>query len=207
MPLTLPGGVLLPDEEAITTVLQYLDENEAVFALYDATNSGDHDEVTATDLLSLNALNAYRGPVPVATVMTSMWLERADVALLVQQIPTAKVEELTDAERARILPLVCNALRRAERVRYFGGGGTRVAKLLHRLRPGLIPIWDVRVGEWYGGPRQTWTSFISDVWGDVTTPENASSLAAIRHATIPSLTPLRVWDILLWMRVGAAQAA
>ena len=103
------------------------------------------------------------------------------------------------------LRLVVRALSTLELVSDYGGGGTRVAKLLHRLRPNIVPIWDAKVGTWYGGPRETWESFIQLAWSDIR--RNGSVLAHLRDTFAPRLTVVRVWDALLWrMRIEEASA-
>jgi hypothetical protein len=192
--LMLPQGKHRTFRQALSLLTAYR-RASAALDLYDGTNPGPHDRPTAVDVLALNALNAF-AYVPSMDPMTVIWAHRDEVARCIRPITVAPVEELTATELGRQQKKVLNALHLVEKIYLFGGTGTRTAKLLHRLRPNIIPIWDKYVGYWYGGACETWESYICQMHEDVRA--NAPCLHLLRKAIMPTLPILRVWDIVLW---------
>jgi hypothetical protein len=195
--VTLPRGRRLSWQDARRVVDAYLKDHSAALDLYDGTNAGPHDDVSAVDLLALNALNAYVGTAPM-TPMEALWKNSATIRPFVAEITKDPLEDLTDQAMSAQVPKIAAALLEIEKSRGFGGGGTRAAKLLHRLRPNVVPIWDALVGEWYEGSAQPWREYLPAVFSSVRMPEN---LAFLRSIVVPppyNLGILRRWDMLLW---------
>ena len=195
--IALPDGSELPFEEAASVLNRYMTRNAAAVELYDYTNPGPHDAIEAVDLLALNALNAFAGTSPM-TAMEAMWHARGGMSGAVALITREPFEVIDEQALAAQRPRVNAALQALEKVDGYFRGGTRTAKLLHRLRPNVAPIWDVKIGEWYGGPRVSWDSFLSHAWGDIR--RNQSALLLLRERLAPRLSIVRVWDALLWRR-------
>ncbi len=195
--VTLPRGRRLSWLDARKVVDKYLKEHSAAFDLYDGTNKRPHDNILEVDLLALNALNAFVGAAPM-TPMEALWKNRTAIQRLVAKITTTPVEDLSDMMVEAELPKVVAALKEIEKTKWFGGAGTRAAKLLHRLRPNIVPIWDALVGEWYRGASQPWREYLRAVYEDVRRPENRRFLKSLRLPTSGKVSILRLWDILLW---------
>ena len=193
--LRLPNGKTISVGKARKKVKAYSVESATAIEFFDRSRASAPGLITATDLLSLGALNAL-GNSPLK-VMDELWQKRHDLQPLVDEIP---LEGLVELEAAGTLvkaqDKVVVALDEICSIHQWGGGGTRSAKFLHRLRPNVAPIWDVRVGAWYDGPGEQWESFVPRVHQDVL--NNHEQLAAIRDGILPDLHLLRVWDILLW---------
>jgi len=97
----------------------------------------------------------------------------------------------------------------------FGIGLTTLAKILHRKRPAVLPLWDVRVERCYcsdsGAPvppvrGRSWEHFavvwLGAVRADITrSPDAWRELAALVPADGPAISSLRALDIVAW-RVG-----
>ena len=194
--ITLPGRKI--DWSRGAEIMQaYLDNHAAAVDLYDGTNTGPHNEIRQVDLLALNALNAYVGTAPM-TPMEALWKRAKLVQPLVAVITPQKFEELSEAEVEAQVPKIYAALAEIERTNGFGGGGTRAAKLLHRLRPNIVPIWDALIGEWYGGSTQPWPDYLRAVYRSVREGENLEFLKSVSVPLPYEIWTLRRWDILLW---------
>lgn len=97
----------------------------------------------------------------------------------------------------------------------FGVSMTTLAKIVHRKRPQLLPLWDDHIAECYlrvgpqGGPRiqpdsrRGWRDFAT-VWMPTVRQdlrehlEAWDALARLTPAHEPSITPLRALDIVGW---------
>ncbi len=195
--IRLPDGTLRTASDLLVNVVErYLREQHAVVPLYDLTNVGPHDDVEAVDLLALNALNAFIGRPPM-TPMTAMWASRATIPPLVTLVSKEGVEHLSEGDLPLEAAKLEKVIRAVEVVKGFGS--TRTAKLIHRLRPNLMPIWDIEVGKWYNGYYQLpWKDWLLRVYQDVREPDTLQGLKWIQGQLPDSLSLLRVWDILLW---------
>jgi hypothetical protein len=207
--LRLPGGKFLFFSKVEGIFRSYVEEQAAAIDLYDRTMVGPHDEVLAIDILALNALNAFQGGEQM-TPMTELWAERTRVSLAISEVTTKNLffEPTKEALRVEQGKLI-EALNVVDGIKWFGGrtknaSGTRTAKLLHRLRPNIAPVWDIRVGGLYqGGAAQPWKSAVPQIHDDIW--HNRDILERIRKgaedlkqtAGVP-LSLLRVWDIILW---------
>jgi hypothetical protein len=202
MPLTLPNRNVLTENQVRDRLSAYQDDCPAVLALYDVTNPGPHDELLPSDLLSINALNAFGRHVFPMTPMTAAWVQRRDIQALITPITRRDFEQLTPAEIESELPLLRDALNRIAHVKGFGD--MAASKLLHRLRPNIAPIWGSWVGEWYPESeyKDSWVLWLRRVYADILASENRACLELVRQE-LPRRLPLqRIWDILLW-QLGA----
>jgi hypothetical protein len=158
--LSLPNGKELSGNEACETVSAYRRTNSAVVDLYDLTNTGPHDECLQIDILALNALNAFGGRLPAAP-MTHLWLARSKISEIVRPICKSDYDELEEDELAAQIPLIATALRGIDALPRIGS--VTASKLLHRMRPGLVPIDDSRTFLFYRRnlPRRVaWETFL-----------------------------------------------
>lgn len=193
----LPTDLKLSVDHGEAIVRKYLTDHGAASELYDGTNPGPHDDVTPMDVLALNALNAFVGTAPMEP-MSALWGKRTAIQNKLAQVRLSHsdVTGLTDDEVRSETDKVSQVLTLIEHTP--GWGPTRAAKLLHRLRPGSVPIWDELVGEWYGGWLQPWTDYLQAVFSDVRRETTRDALLAIQGRCCPHLTALRIWDIILW---------
>ena len=136
------------------------------------------------------------------SVMASAWSRRVEISQKIQPITRDDFSSLSMEKLRSEQQSVCNALDWfwQNTVTHWGGGGTRPAKLLYRLRPNIIPIWDEVIGRWYGGPKQSWKEYIEAVHADLLHGETLWCLRALDAELKCSLPFLRLWDILLWKR-------
>jgi hypothetical protein len=202
--ITLPDGTRLACSNAADVIRAYCTENSTAIDLYDRTNDGPHDELLPIDVLALGALNAFGGASPM-TVMSELWKVRSGITETIRRITMQDFTQISDSALAEERFRVCEALE------WFWkssipqwGGGTRPAKLLHRLRPNIIPIWDEWIGTWYGGPKQSWQEFVAAVHSDVRNPSTLECLRRIKSELTVDLPILRLWDILLWKTKSTA---
>jgi len=153
--ILLPKGAGLTIYEAEATVRRYLIDQAAAVELYDRTNPGPHDEVTPTDLLALNALNAFVRTAPMEP-MAALWSRRSAIHDLIRRVGLthADVTSLNDDEvwlRDRQDIPGSGSHRSDARM---GWGRYPNCETAPPAPSGLVPIWDELVGEWYGGPAQ-----------------------------------------------------
>ena len=195
--ILLPTGMKVSVDHCAAIVRKYLTDHAAASDLYDGTNPGPHDDVTPMDVLALNALNAFVGTAPMEP-MSALWGKRTAIQNKIAQVSLSRsdVTGLTDDEVRSETDKIGQVLTLIEHT--HGWGPTRAAKLLHRLRPGLVPIWDELVGEWYGGWAQPWPDYLQAVFSDVRREPTRGALLAIQGRCCPHLSALRIWDIILW---------
>lgn len=185
--------IVITEPQAGGLVRDYMTENPAVTDLYDRTILRPHDEVEPVDVLALNALCAYDGSSPM-TRMTRIWQSRARISSLIRPVTTEDLISMQHGALDGTAAVLAKALDQAQTIPELGGSGTRVAKLFHRLRPNIMPIWDKRVGARYGGVEEPWKEFIAAVHSHVR--EHAASLLVLSNEF--NLPVLRIWDIILW---------
>lgn len=196
--LTLPDSTTRSLSEVIAAVDTYDRAYPAVFDLYDLPSGGPHDELLPIDLLAVNALNGWGSGQPM-NGMTTAWLARSDISLLTRPVSREPLEALSDAELDAEAKKVDAALKLIDGLKWFGY--TTSAKLFHRLRPNLGPIWDARVEQWYGSSG-SWAAWAKRVYAHVREPGTQHCLIAARNHLGRPLSLLRVWDVLLWQLRG-----
>jgi len=191
--------ISLTAKEAAGVLDDYWTTYSAVWDLFDATVGKAHDEITPLDVLSLNALNAW-GPNRPMEAMESLWQRRVDVAMLLAEVPTKPAVEMSAAE-------LSVAIETLERTADFvwdldGWGDTSTAKLLHRMRPSLAPIWDRYVDRFYGMAKADYGDYYRSALDEVL--QHADLLKIAVDGSIHSeISIVRAWDILLWTRSPA----
>lgn len=195
--VTLPDNTKLDLHVGLEIIKAYLTDQAPVLDLYDGTNPGPHDDVSPVDLLALNALNAFNRTPPM-TPMAELWYRAGEIRPYVAVITKREISDLSELELKAEIPKIVRALGEIEKTKGYRSGGTRTAKLLHRLRPNIVPIWDVLIGEWYGGSVQSWSGYLHAVASDVRRRENLLFLKSIPIPSPYRLGILRRWDILLW---------
>ena len=191
--LTLPDGTKRTLAVVLDAAMGYARNYPAVFDLYDRPNGGPHDDVLPIDILAPNALNAWGSGQPM-TAMTEAWAARERISRVVAPISQQPLEQLSDALVAAEVEKVGAALDIIDAIPWYGS--TATSKFFHRLRPNLGPIWDARVGKWY--PEKDWARWVERVYAEVRDEGTQSCLIAARDRVDPSLSLLRVWDLLLW---------
>jgi hypothetical protein len=91
-----------------------------------------------------------------------------------------------------------------------------VAKVLHRKRPGLVPVWDSRVFTFYRDAgcvlvnrgEHSWEDYLRQLTLAIredlrANPQAFAELTTLAPADGPALTPLRALDIVVWMSQAA----
>jgi hypothetical protein len=201
MDIRLPDGTTLSVDDASATLDDYWTRDApAVWDLYDNLVPGPKNAITEVDVLAINALNAFSRGAPM-TGMTSLWSSQATrdaVEAGLKPITTQPLETLGDAERkaaAQRLDTVTTLVERECR----GIGPVSASKLIHRTRPALATIWDKRVGRFYDASKQDWAPFHLRVWDDILASA-AGLRAAIQRSVHDTVSLVRAWDVLLWMK-------
>jgi hypothetical protein len=198
--MQLPNGRRLTVPQAADVLSAYDREASGTWDLYDNLDPGPRNEFRATDVLALNALNAF-GPALPMKGMTAFWSREAarrEAETLLAEVDDRDLEDLTRADViAATTKLAAVADTIAAACRRTGFSHVAIAKLLHRMRPGLAAIYDTRVDAHY--PQESWETFYRAVALDVW--RNRRQLEAARaQSSRPSRTLIRAWDILMWWR-------
>lgn len=205
--LYLPDASKLSLDDAVATVEEYIRKSPAVLDLYDRTNPGPHDDVTACDVLAVNALNGYMQRMGPMTPMTELWMRRHWISEAAKRITMVDHELLGDTEFSRQIPLIDLALSEIEKSKWVGYTGS--AKLLHRLRPNIVPIFDQTIRRyWYRSlPDCSWSEYLKFIFGFIRDSETRTCLSAMQVQLTSQigirLPTLRIWDIVLWQRTPA----
>ncbi len=158
------------------------------YAYFDTLPTGPTDELGPADVLAAAALHPG--------------LSRADLEYFVVArgrledwlagLPDVDLANAADDEVAglRLLPALTGGLVSL----------SLLTKVLHRKRPGLIPLCDRAILDWYRpitGARgeKAWPALVDALQADLADQENAAVLA-----TAPAgIRPLRALDIAVWM--------
>lgn len=147
--------------------------------LYDDTMIGPHDKFLEIDLLAPGILNAYAGS-SAATLISTFWENRIDIENELSEVTHRDCFKLTKDELIFQAEKLCKILDIIDKYKGWGGGGTRASKVMHRMRPNIMPIWDIIVGRFYEGAEQEWTDYMLKVFEDIR--KNIDSLSDIRNA-------------------------
>lgn len=204
---TLRTWVRQPEAvEALTAYFQP-DREPEVMPHYEGSRfeglagGGDRPEVanqiTADDLIALNCLSV-RAPVEVALNLLEGPLGK-DIAALLAQIPTdVHINDDAAAELFAPLAPARQAWDLLEEPDDMGWVTTN--KLLARKRPKLIPVYDSVVQCVLGRPEGVW-NWLRDLMMAEDGALPAALAEAAGQARVPGhVTPLRVLDVVLWMR-------
>lgn len=199
--MILPGNHLLPFATAQDLVRKY---RASTVHLFDGDNPSPHDVVRPADVTAIAALNALGGAEPART-LGNLWDARERIQVVVAPIPTAPLHTLTPEQRSSTATLLDIALSEIQSINGAGGNGVVASKFLHRLRPNVCPIWDVRAGAaWYPSyRRRSWSEWIGRTYELVLAEPTFSELERLQREDGVQvygvqLPILRMWDILLW---------
>ena len=200
--MRLCGGALeVADPESV--LVDYLDpRHETAYPGYDALVTNGSAVLVDGDLLAPALLNA---PVDRSRfrLLQSMLPRLAAVA----ELPPVPLQEASDADVEAVAALY--QVLEDERFRRGGVRRTIVAKVLHRKRPDLVPLYDSVIFEAYTRSlidrlaERSWVEFMRRLCLAMRADLQAHP-AAFQHLVDVSrtfgteLTQLRVLDILVW---------
>ena len=206
--MRLCAGTLVVDQPD-QVLLDYLDvRNGYAYPGYDRLVTNGSAELVDGDLL--------------APVLIGAHVDEGRFSLLQEMLPAleavADLPEvaLQDADDDHVL-CVAGLFGILDEPRYAGRGvrGTIVSKVLHRKRPGLVPLYDSRIFEAYTAPGaipratdRSWQDFMEllcmQMREDLQTEGEA--FAALEQLAADEGTPvtqLRILDILVWRSAAA----
>lgn len=208
--LALCGGTLVVDAPE-QLLGDYIDpRNGYAWPAYDTLVTNGSVELVTGDLLAPALLEAY--------VDASRFRVLFDMLPQLSRVAELPLVSLADADDptvemvAALFDVLDDGSYRRRGVR-----GTVVAKVLHRKRPDLVPIYDSRILAAYTAPgaipaepSRTWVTFIEllcrSMRADlVDNAERFAELQAYAGSRGARLTPLRILDILVWMTISAWQ--
>lgn len=209
------GGAHTTRDHATQLVGDYVRNPGRTWAYpaYDGYPGHDGPRLGAADLLAPALLNAGQNPIGtyygfesildelntrLAEVPEDMTLDAADGPTLEK---IARLYGVLDTHRPKYISL------------------TKLSKVLHRKRPGLLPLYDRNIRHCYvyahGAPvpdttNRSWTDlsrlWVTAVQHDLTTQLDVwTELAGL--ATAPRITPLRALDIVGWHLGGSGATA
>lgn len=174
---------------------------------YDRLKTGSHgDELNDGDLLASVLLNVN----PKIHGFATLQALRPQLEAGLSEIPSDR--DLAGASDSEI-EMVAQLFAPLGRTGLLGVKGTVLAKVLHRKRPRLIPLYDTFVSDAYNGtriasnPTRTWSEYMAALMTEMREDlrEPADTWQAIRDecAQLPGvgstqLTSLRMLDILVW---------
>ncbi len=206
--LALCAGTLTVEDPA-ELLGSYLDpRNGYGWPAYDTLVTNGSVSLVTGDLLAPALLEAY-----VDASRFRVLFDMLPQLSRVSELPSASLQHADDATIAKVAELFDVLDDPAYRRR--GVRGTIVAKVLHRKRPDLVPIYDSRILAAYTAPgaipaepSRTWVAFMAllcrSMQSDLRAAEaefgELQELAAGRGA---SLSRLRILDILVWMTISA----
>lgn len=194
MHLYLPGGEKYSITESIALINKY---SRATIALYDFSNKGPHDELEDIDILSLNALNAFNNR-SAGTVMANIWYHCTEIEEQITSITKENFYQLSEQNLYEEIDRISYALYQVESL-VNGLGPVGASKLLHRLRPNIIPLWDNEVDKWYEYlENDNWRTYLNEVFDLIRDANNLMVLKEIRKRVNLNIHLLRIWDIILW---------
>lgn len=155
------------------------------YAYFDALEDTDPNDVLPTDVLAAAALH------PKLTRADLVWFIDYSHALGTFLRATPNLD-LIDADPAIL-----------DSIPVLAGGGVELSlltKVLHRKRPGLIPMLDRRLLDWYRVHLTTrgaaaWPQLVRALALDLA--RNHEQLERLRH--VVPLTHVRITDIAVWM--------
>lgn len=155
------------------------------------------DRIHADDLVAVEMLSV-QVPGPVALALLEGSLGR-DVAVQLVQIPTdvsigdpAAVELLGDGGPADVAWTLLEQPRNM--------GWVTAGKLLARKRPRLVPVYDNVVRCAFGRPAKPWAWLHARFVEDDGVLIDRLAVARGAAGVPPTVSPLRVLDVLVWMR-------
>ncbi|GAB2742619.1 DUF6308 family protein [Sinomonas soli] len=207
------GGLTVEDTQAKAWATEYLLDTRSAssYPAYDAyEGSGDRPDLGEADLLAPALLNVAQKPVKTYySLQTLAPILNVGLALVPVGVP---LDQADDSVLEAVAALF-GVLDEDPAPAYVGM--TKLAKVLARKRPGLIPVYDEAIGHAYSGcpgapvpwdKSRPWSGYAA-AWlramrADLVAHHSVwTELAAI--APGPEITPLRALDIVAW-RAGQA---
>lgn len=200
------GNRHLSFDAAAEWVTEYTSNAGGTYAYpaYDGYPGGGGCELTESDVLAPVLLNVQHLSLGAYYAVLG---QRDRINEMLGQIPpVATLDRASDQQ----LELVAGLISLVEDRNMPGVQLTVLSKILHRLRPGLIPLYDENIERCYqGGPEPRVPRVRGRSWGDfgrawlpeirddlVAHIEDWQALAAL--APGPAITPLRALDIVGW---------
>jgi len=203
--IILPDNAKIAVEKASEYLRQYWEEGAPpVYGLFDATLTGPKNRIEPIDILSLNVLNAFEPRNPM-TPMAVLWKQenRKKIEELLTEVTTEPIENLDESERTRAATALERITCYVEKL--HGWGPTSASRLTHRFRPGLAPPWDEGIGCYYQLPAETpWKEYYQVAMDCIA--RNTDGLLSVLESALDSfpqrrISIVRLWDIILWVRV------
>lgn len=158
------------------------------YAYYDTLPTGPPDELGPADVLAASALHPGLSRADLEYFIVA----RGRLEDWLAGLPDVDVADATDDDIVglRLLPGLT-------------GGSVSLSlltKVMHRKRPGLIPLFDRAILDWYRpitGARgeKAWPALVDALHADTANPNNGAVLATAPAA----IRPLRALDIAVWM--------
>lgn len=207
MELTV-GQRSVPLDVAESRVIEYVTSDAYLFTAYDTyRTSADRNRLSDGDLLAPALLNV--NVKPRAYRKLSRWRPAIEKGL--SELPDVSLRHASDVDLAKVA--ACFRVLNGE-----SRMGVTLAKVLHRKRPGLLPLYDRNVDRCYlpgripRSRRRNWSEFFEllaremradlqeggQAWGELCAAANDA------RGEPPELTELRALDILAWWPESAS---
>ncbi|MEV4511367.1 DUF6308 family protein [Dactylosporangium sp. NPDC049525] len=200
------GALHVPRREALAAARTYLNPAVGVHFAYPAYEAyqphHDPDQLDDADLLAPVLLNVNRLSLEAYYGLRG---RRGELSGLLRKIPNARLED--PDEDVNTLGSMFSVL---DGNGLPGVGGSILAKILHRKRPGFIPLYDDNIRYCYrdapGAPiprdsKRSWAEF-AVLLGKAIRHDLNSQLKTWQeicgYAPGPAITPLRALDIVAW---------
>lgn len=205
MPLRV-GDRSIPSDKAKEFVTDYVTAGTYAYPSYDGYETNGHqDRLCDGDLLAPQLLNVQ---VRIAS-FCEMKEHRAEIEHALAKVPL--VEDIVDADDVDLQRVGAAFSILDSDHRPYGVRGTTLAKILHRKRPHMIPLYDQFVRQVYVGvgrpvanvSARSWQQFFTELATAMQADLRSETrqwdgLAALAPESGPSLSRLRVLDILAW---------
>jgi hypothetical protein len=200
------GGATMPFDEALDYVGRYTANITCTWSYpaYDAYPGSPTETVELPDLLAVSLLNAGQKPIVTYYALESL-LPHINERLMVKELAGT-----FDDAKPETLEAIADLFGVLDDFPVKHVGMTKLAKVLHRKRPGLLPLYDENIRRCYGklGTRpvppvkgRSWRDYCL-AWLPVLQEDLASQLDRWQElaglATDPKISPLRALDMVGW---------
>lgn len=182
---------------------------------YDALPAGDVDSIALQDL----AFPAFLDAVPNFKALLSGcgWESLSRKLLLaserLSEVPgDVDLDAWADSQANRTkLKLLFQSCTAGRNPGFPGFGPARATKLLHKKRPRLVPIVDSWALEAWGRSPTAWSTddmvdivfcIQAQMAPSIDEFRSVGQLLKASDSTLPSLSPVRIYDIMFWERSG-----
>lgn len=186
---------------------EYVDPaSDSAYPDYDRLVTNGRPDLVDADLLAPTLLGA-----PVDRARFRVLRDMLPQLRAVADLPPVALQDAGDADIEQVAALF--DVLDTQRYRRAGVRGTVVAKVLHRKRPDLVPLYDSRIFEAYTLAavrrvrEQTWAAFLVELCAAMRHDlrREATRFAELEEQCIDlgaPLTRLRILDILVWTAAG-----